>query len=109
MLLRHINDTQCGFKLANTHAAQHLFNNMMIFKQASPQASGWVVAAWDVEFLFLAQKYGYNTVEVKVVWTDRDQSTTKNRSMAKFAKESWDMLKQVTRVKTNDLTGKYGK
>ncbi len=106
LLLRNIDDTQCGFKLANTKAAQHLFDSMIIFKQTAA-AQGWVVAAWDVEFLFLAEKFGYQIKEVPVKWTDRDVSTTKNRSLNKFAHESWDMLRQILRVRINESQGKY--
>jgi glycosyltransferase involved in cell wall biosynthesis len=105
-LLSNLDDTQCGFKLAQTKAAQHLFNSMKIFDQTA-NAQGWVVAAWDVEFLFLAEKYGYNIKEVPVKWSDRDVSTTKNRSTTKFAKESLDMLQQIIRVRRNEAQGLY--
>ena len=81
---------------------------MTIFKQTS-QASGWTVAAWDVEFLFLAEKFGYRIKEVRVDWSDKDQTRGKNRGGGKFIKESIDMLKQVSRVKLNNLQGKYSK
>ena len=106
LLLRTIDDTQCGFKLANTKAAKHLFESMKIFEQTG-QAKGWVVAAWDVEFLYLAEKFGYRTSEVKVDWSDKDETTGKDRNIFKFVNESVDMLKQVSRVKMNDWQGKY--
>ncbi len=106
LLLHDIEDTQCGFKLADTHAAKHLFASMTIFHQTD-SAKGWTVTAWDVEFLFLAEKFGYRIKEVRVEWSDKDETTTKNRGGGKFLKESFDMLKQVTRVKLNNITGKY--
>jgi len=106
LLLRKIDDTQCGFKLADAKTAKHLFDSMMIFDQNN-EAKGWVVAAWDVEFLFLAEKFGYQIAEVPVRWSDKDESKGKDRNVMKFAKESIDMLKQVTRVKINDVGGKY--
>lgn len=106
ILLRNIDDTQCGFKLVHTHTARQLFNSMLIFSQAGP-AKGWTVAAWDVEFLFLAQKYNFLTQEVRVNWRDEDTSTGKNRTASKFIRESIDMLKQILRVRLNDLSGHY--
>jgi len=106
ILLRKIDDTQCGFKLINTKVAKILFNKMKIFDQ-SKNAQGWVVAAWDVEFLYIANKYGNQIAEVPVKWSDKDETKGKNRSVMKFAKESWDMLNQVLRVRMNDMKGMY--
>jgi dolichyl-phosphate beta-glucosyltransferase len=108
LLLNGIDDTQCGFKLVNTMVARKLFDSMKIFEQ-SAMAKGWVVAAWDVEFLFLAEKFGYGIAEVPVAWSDKDASTSKNRNFKKFANESIDMLKQVTRVRLNEINGLYDK
>jgi hypothetical protein len=79
---------------------------MKIFEQ-SGQAKGWVVAAWDVEFLFLAEKAGFRITEVPVKWSDKDETKGKNRGVVKFIKESWDMLIQVSRVRLNDICGRY--
>lgn len=106
ILLPHIHDTQCGFKLVDTHLGTQIFSKMMIFSQNS-HAKGWTVAAWDVEFLFLAEKFGYPVAEVPVVWEDNDLSTSKNRTTKKFIHESLDMLKQIIRVRLNDLKGQY--
>ena len=105
LMLRDIEDTQCGFKLASTKVARHLFESMGIFKE-NAHAKGWTVAAWDVEFLYLAEKYGYRIKEVAVKWNDRDESTSKDRS-GKFVKESLDMARQLLRVRLNDFQGKY--
>ena len=53
-----IADTQCGFKLFRRVAAQRLFPLMT--------ETGW---AFDVEVLFLAQKFGMAIQEVPVRWT----------------------------------------
>lgn len=106
ILLPHIDDTQCGFKLVQTHMAKDIFNKMLIFK-ADAEAKGWTVAAWDVEFLFLAEKYGHPITETLVEWQDEDTSTGKNRSLFKFTHESIDMLKQILRVRLNDIRGYY--
>jgi hypothetical protein len=106
LILGQIHDTQCGFKLVHRQTALDIFNQMLIFKQ-SGQAKGWVVAAWDVEFLYLADKYGHSIKEAKVNWQDKDQSTGKDRNISKFIRESIDMLRQIIRVKRNDLKGMY--
>jgi dolichyl-phosphate beta-glucosyltransferase len=51
-------DTQCGFKLFRRVAARRLFPLV--------RERGW---AFDVEVLFLAQKYGLAIAEVPVDWT----------------------------------------
>lgn len=104
-LLRDVVDTQCGFKSAKTEVAREIFPHLSVIKNQS-KAVGWTVTAYDVEFLFLAEKNGYKLKEVEVNWRDRDKSTTKPR---KFVKESIDMLKQILTVKLNDLKGAYQK
>ena len=102
MLLRHVSDTQCGFKSFKSSAAKKLFPKLSIFKQVV--SGGWTVSAFDVELLFLAEKAGYKLKEVDVEWSDQDKSTSKDR---KFISESLDMLKQIFSVKINDLRGLY--
>jgi len=53
-----VQDTQCGFKLFHRTAARRLFPRL--------KETGW---AFDVEVLFLAQKFGMAIVEVPVNWT----------------------------------------
>ena len=102
-LLREIVDTQCGFKAFKTEVIRKLFSQLQVFKE-SRKATGWRVGAFDVELLFLAQKHGYKIAEVPVAWQDRDVSSTKQH---KFIKESKEMLKEIIRVKLNDLRGVY--
>jgi dolichyl-phosphate beta-glucosyltransferase len=52
-----IEDTQCGFKLFRRAAAERIFPKL--------QETGW---AFDVEILFLAQKYGFIIEEMPVNW-----------------------------------------
>jgi len=103
ILLRNINDTQCGFKAFKNKVAKDLFSQLLIFK--NPQkVEGWRVGAFDVELLFIAQKRGYKIAEVSVEWEDKDIARGKQR---KFLKESWTMLKEILRVKINDIKGLY--
>ena len=101
--LRSIKDTQCGFKALKTEVAREIFPRLEFFRQKQP-VSGWKVTSFDVELLFLAEKFGYQIKEVPVDWKDRDVSTSKKKS---YVKESLDMLKQILRVKYNDLKGLY--
>mgnify|MGYP001586058010 CR=1 FL=1 len=103
LLLPQVIDTQCGFKSFKRSVALKLFPQLEIIKTTN-QAKGWVVSAFDVELLFLAEKFGYQIKEVRVQWKDRDISTSKSKN---FLTESKDMLKQILRVKLNDLQGKY--
>lgn len=103
MILPGIIDTQCGFKSLRTPIARQLFPLLEVISR--PKTSkGWSVSAFDVELLFLAQKRGFRLKEVNVTWKDEDTSTSKSKN---FIKESLDMLKQILRVKLNDLQGKY--
>jgi len=102
-LLKGVSDTQCGFKAFRAEVIKKLFPQLQVFKK-SEKATGWRVGAFDVELLFLAQKHGHKIAEVPVAWQDRDVSSTKEH---KFAKESKEMLKEIIRVKINDLKGMY--
>lgn len=102
-LLRQVVDTQCGFKAFKTSIAKKLFPLLSVLRNQK-QSTGWTVSAFDVELLFLAEKYGSKLKEVDVAWKDEDVATNKDK---KFIKESTDMLKQILQVKKNDLQGKY--
>lgn len=102
-LLRQVVDTQCGFKAFKTSIAKKLFPLLSLLRNQK-QSTGWTVSAFDVELLFLAEKYGSKLKEVDVAWKDEDVATNKDK---KFIKESTDMLKQILQVKKNDLQGKY--
>ncbi len=105
LILREINDTQCGFKALKTQVAQKIFPQLQFFKKEKT-VRGWKVTSFDVELLFIAKKYGYKIKEVPVEWKDRDVAKGKKKS---YFKESKEMLMQVLRVKLNDLRGLYDK
>lgn len=104
-LLRDVIDTQCGFKAFKTSVAKELFPKLSVLTDQKT-SKGWSVSAFDVELLFLAEKYGQKLKEVDVDWKDEDVATNKDK---KFIKESTDMLKQILQVKFNDLKGLYDK
>ncbi len=106
VLLPKIIDTQCGFKMFKTNVAKKLFPNLQFFKDKSDK-KGWRVSAFDVELLFMAQKWGYKIKEVLVEWKNEDSSTTKGDNAARYKKESKQMIQEIIRVKRNDLNGLY--
>lgn len=104
LVLRHVSDTQCGFKAYRSQVLKRIFPQLEVLKKRDTK--GWVVSAFDVELLYMAEKVGAKLKEVEVKWRDEDTSTGKQRN---FVKESSDMLKQIVMVKMNDLAGKYEK
>lgn len=106
-LLPKIVDTQCGFKAIKTDLAKEIFPNLQFFKDKSDK-KGWRVSAFDVELLFMAQKWGNKIKEVQVEWKNEDLSTTKGNN-SRFQKESKQMLQEIIRVKRNDFQGVYDK
>ena len=107
ILLHDIRDTQCGFKMFKTDIAKKLFPNLQFFKDQSAKI-GWRVSSFDVELLFMAQKWGHKIKEVVVDWRNEDISNTKGGSSnQRYKNESIQMIKEVFRIKFDDLKGKY--
>jgi dolichyl-phosphate beta-glucosyltransferase len=106
VLLANIKDTQCGFKAIKTDLAKKIFPELQFFKDTSNK-DGWRVSAFDVELLFMAQKWAYKINEVVVKWQDEDTSSTKGDSNTRYKKESVQMLKEIIRIKKNDIKGAY--
>jgi dolichyl-phosphate beta-glucosyltransferase len=96
-----IQDTQCGFKALRCEAAHDLFANMQLYPEDAGPVQGAVVTAFDVEILFLARKWGYSIVEVPVHWYYGEESKVNP------LKDSWRNLRDVVRVRWNDLRGRY--
>ncbi len=108
VLLPDIMDTQCGFKLCRRQVALEIFPQLE-FLRAGERPAGWKVTAFDVEFLFLADRAGYRIKEVLVAWKNRDESDTKSQQgdLSRYIHESINMAREVSRVKINQLTGSY--
>jgi len=106
-LLRHIHDTQCGFKLFRREPVIELFPQLQFFKEGAP--SGWKVTAYDVELLYLFERAGCTIKEVEVAWENRDVSDTKGQGgeLGRYMRESWSMAREVLRVNVNRLRGLY--
>jgi glycosyltransferase involved in cell wall biosynthesis len=82
-------DTQCGFKLFESRAAQEIFSRQ--------QLDGF---GFDVEVLFIAKALGYQAVEVPVRW---DNVVGTKVSLLLGAQAYADLVK----VRMNGWQGKY--
>jgi dolichyl-phosphate beta-glucosyltransferase len=94
-------DTQCGFKAFNKRSREEIFKRMLNNWNKTKIKGAAVNAGFDVETLFLAKKLGFKIREVPVEWhhvgTERVQ----------LIKDSFDAIKDVFRIKLNDLKKKY--
>lgn len=108
VILPNIIDTQCGFKLFKTDVAKELFPHLQFF-QKEKNPTGWRVSAFDVELLFMARKWNHPIKEVEVDWRNEDTSNTKGDDTSRYKKESIQMIREIIRVKRNDIMGKYEK
>ncbi len=99
--LRGIKDTQCGFKLFERAAALRIIDRLQVFKPHQLISGSSVSAGFDLEFLFLAFKFGYQTKEVPVIWRHVE---TKN---VNFIRDSFETIRDVLKIKFYDLQGRY--
>lgn len=90
LLIRELNDTQCGFKLFREDAVKVIFPLLTI--------TGWT---FDVEALFIAQKFGLKVVEIPIHWHHHPHSTVK------VLRDSIIMGIDLLKIRFNDLRGKY--
>ena len=87
-----VQDTQCGFKLYTREAARALH-----------QAQTIMGFSFDLEILYLAAKWGYCIAEVPVTWVDAPGSKVDpNKEVQRF-------LRDLFRIKWNDLRGVYAR
>ena len=105
-ILPNIIYTQCGFKALKTDIAKKIFPELQFFKDKTDK-KGWRVSAFDVELLFMAQKWGFKIKEVEVAWRNEDTSDTKGNANTEYYKESLQMVQEIIRVKRNDIKGLY--
>lgn len=101
--LKNIKDTQCGFKAFKTDKAQKIIQSLVVFKKTHTVSGSSVSAGFDLEFLFLATKYGYSITEIPVQWKHVE---TKN---VNFVTDSIETLKDILEIKYHDIIGAYKK
>ncbi|MEL6526629.1 MAG: glycosyltransferase, partial [Chloroflexota bacterium] len=85
-----VKDTQCGFKMYTQEAAQRLSEQQLIH--------GF---SFDLETLYLAQKFGYKIAEVPVEWMDSPGSKVDAK------KEAIRFIKDMARIRYYDFMRYY--
>ncbi len=92
LLLKGIQDTQCGFKLFKRDVARDLFSIARLNRYA-----------FDVEILYLAREKGYEIAEVPINWTNVDGSKIN------LATDPMNMLFEIGKIYFGKMCGRYGK
>ena len=77
-----IADTQCGFKMFRSAAAERIFSSATL--------DGW---AFDVEVLAIARTLGMRVIEVPIEWHHRPES------QVSVTRDAWRMLADVWKVR----------
>ncbi len=101
MTFTRFQDTQCGFKAFTRASAHDLFKGVQLYGEGSRTVKGAMVTGFDVEILFLARKKGYRVREVPVQWYHVAGSKVNP------VKDSLRMIRDVVKVRLNDLLGVY--
>lgn len=83
-------DTQCGFKLFRRECIRKIIERQTIYD-----------FGFDVEWLYLAKKYGFHVHEFPVTWSN--STDTKVRLL----RDSLKMFADVVKIRWNDVTGRY--
>ncbi len=96
-----IRDTQCGFKIFKKKAAMRIVENLKVFKVGKMIDGPSVSAGFDLEFLYLAKKMGYQIKEVPVLWHYAETRRVN------FLKDSIETLIDILKIKFNEVLGKY--
>lgn len=95
-------DTQCGFKAFKAQSAEKIFPSLLISWEKMKAKEAAVNAGFDVETLFLAKKKGLKVAEVEVDWHH-----VQNEKQVQLARDSLETIKDMFRIRLNDLNGKY--
>jgi glycosyltransferase involved in cell wall biosynthesis len=100
LLIRGVRDTQCGFKGFRAEVARELFGRSRLYR-SEHQVRGPLVTGFDVELLFLARKFDYRIYQLPVTWHHVEGSKVRP------GLDSLLMLRDILRVRLNDLRGFY--
>ncbi len=90
LVLRGLQDTQCGFKCFRRPAAEAIFRRQRM--------TDWT---FDVELLFIARQLGYRIIEVPIHWRYREHSRI--RPWRDAARMAWGLV----RLRWNGWRGVY--
>jgi len=95
-------DTQCGFKVFSSPAANEIFKRMQIYRKNVASKMGSVTAGFDLEVLYIARKLGLKVAEVPVEWYEYGQ-----RKEVNPITDSIEGLRGLLMVRLNAIKGKY--
>jgi len=96
-------DTQCGFKAFSRSSVDDIFGRMQLFNKAKRVEGALTTAGFDIELLFIARKLKLKVAPVEVEWHFEEGAVGKNP-----VKESISGLRDMIKIRLNDLSGKYG-
>ncbi len=100
--IREISDTQCGFKLFTSEAAETVFTKFRDLKEGFTQVKGTAITfGLDIEILYLAKQKGFKVKEVGIEWLHVETRRVNPVS------DSIQGIKDLLRIKRNILAGKY--
>lgn len=94
-------DTQCGFKAFNRVVINKILPKIKNEWGVVHFKGGAVNAGFDVELLYLAQKYGFKIVEVEIEWKYVDTERVQ------VIKDAIAAIYDMFRIRINDFKGKY--
>lgn len=95
-----IKDTQCGFKLFSSSAAEQLFGALVVYGRNKERSDAFT-GAFDVEALYLAKKWCFPITEIPIMWKHYETNRVSP------IKDSLRMLIDILKIRWADLLGKY--
>ena len=100
--LAEISDTQCGFKALSKESAEKIFTSLSKAHHGYQRISGSsITSGFDVELLFLAEKFGYTIKEVPVEWLYVETRRVNP------VKDSFDGVLALLQIRMNRFRGEY--
>ena len=99
----HITDTQCGFKAFRRPAGLKVLEHLRVYQPACLGAirGPSVTSGFDVEFLFVAHRLGYQICEVPVAWSY--QATRR----VNLTRDAWRGLRDLVNIVGAAAQGHY--
>lgn len=93
-------DTQCGFKLFSAHAAETLFNQLLVYGSSNERSDAYT-GAFDVELLYLAYRQGMGIREVPIHWNHAETNRVSP------IKDSLRMFYDLLTIRLRSIMGQY--
>lgn len=96
-----LKDTQCGFKAFDKKSVTAVFPQMLELRKGALVSGAALNAGFDVETLYLAKKSDLKIAEVSVDWH------YVGTARFNLLKDALDAVKDMLKIRFNDLRGKY--